>query len=181
MQSVILFFNKKHTFNSYLMSVWQPQETVKFCAQFFKSCVMFCITSSAQSCDVLELSSAGWNWTNSTKYVTNIPVIWNMISIKKKLHMKTPHMVFLSLFLCKSTDKALRSQLNVPLKIFWPRDFALWPMTLTYKLDLNIHPLDLFAKIQVRMSVHSDAEMHRHTHTQMISKLLHPTCHRCGL
>ena len=37
------------------------------------------------------------------------------------------------------------------MNIFWPRD--LWPMTLTYQLDLDIHALDLHAKIQVGMSV----------------------------
>ncbi len=38
-------------------------------------------------------------------------------------------------------------------------------MTLTYKLDLDIHPLDLHAKIQVCMSVRSAGRVRR-THTQ---------------
>ncbi len=42
-------------------------------------------------------------------------------------------------------------------------------MTLTYKLDLNILPLDLHAKIQVHMSVRSARIVRRtdtHTHRQ---------------
>ena len=41
-------------------------------------------------------------------------------------------------------------------------------MTLTYKLDLDILPLDLHANIQVRMSVRSVVRVvtDRHTHTQ---------------
>ncbi len=32
---------------------------------------------------------------------------------------------------------------------FWSGDLDLWPMTLTFKLDLDNHPLDLHTKIQV--------------------------------
>ncbi len=42
-------------------------------------------------------------------------------------------------------------------------------MTLTYRLDLDILPLDLPAKIQVRMSVRSAGRVRRmdgHTHRQ---------------
>ena len=41
----------------------------------------------------------------------------------------------------------------------------LWPMTLTYELDLDIFPLDLHAKIQVCMSIHS-AGIARRTDTR---------------
>ncbi len=45
-----------------------------------------------------------------------------------------------------SINKALRSQWNVPF---------FYLATLTYKLDLDILPLDLHAKIQIRTSVRS--------------------------
>ncbi len=54
--------------------------------------------------------------------------------------------------------------------VFWPCDLDLWPMTLTYKLDLDILPLDLHAKFQVRMSVRlavrvvTDTQTDTHTH-----------------
>ncbi len=48
---------------------------------------------------------------------------------------------------------------------FWPGDLDLWPVTLTFKLDLYILPLDLHAKIKVCMSVRS-AVRARHTHRQ---------------
>ena len=59
---------------------------------------------------------------------------------------------------------ALRSQWNVPVHIVWPRGLDLWPMTLTYQIDLDILPLDLHAKIQVCMFVRS-AVIARQTHT----------------
>ncbi len=51
---------------------------------------------------------------------------------------------------------------------FWPRDLDLWPMTMTYKLDLNILPLDHHAKNQVCLSVRSPTKVvtDSHTHTQ---------------
>ncbi len=48
---------------------------------------------------------------------------------------------------------------NTPRHI--PHDLELWPMTLTYKLDLDILPLDLHAKIQVRLSVRSAVRVRR--------------------
>ena len=59
---------------------------------------------------------------------------------------------------------------------FGPGDLDLWPMTLTFELDLDIHPLDLHAQIQVCMSClfgwdsKTDGQTDRHT----MSKLLHP-------
>ncbi len=51
-------------------------------------------------------------------------------------------------------------------------------MTMTYKLDLDNHPLDLHAEIQVRMSVSSPVRA-RHTHREIVPKLLHPTRRWC--
>ncbi len=78
---------------------------------------------------------------------------------KNAYALKTPHVVFLpvifpSFFFGRS--KALRSQLSNPMNIFLPCD--LWPMTLTYKLDLDILPLDLHAKIQMCMSMYVDVK-----------------------
>ena len=49
-----------------------------------------------------------------------------------------------------SINKALWSKFNMPMNILtsWP-----WPMTLTLELDLDISPLELHAKIHIRMSV----------------------------
>ncbi len=49
-------------------------------------------------------------------------------------------------------------------------------MTLTYKLDLDIIPLDLHTKDQVYMFVRSAVRVFTdtYTHTQTMSKLLHP-------
>ena len=58
-------------------------------------------------------------------------------------------------------------------------------MTLTYKLDLDIVPFDLHAKIQVHMSVRLAVRVVTDTHTQTdnvtMSKLLHPTRQRRGV
>ena len=57
-----------------------------------------------------------------------------------------------------------------PWNIFWPGDLDLWPMTLTYELDLDILPLDLHTKDQVWMFVRStvrvftDRQTDRQTH-----------------
>ena len=97
-------------------------------------------------------------------------------TVKKTAYaLKTPHVVFLS-FIFPSVfgryiDKALISQWNSPIDIVWLRNLDLWPMTLTYKLDLDILPLDLHAKIQVCTSVRSvvrvvtDRQTHTHTQT----------------
>ncbi len=53
-----------------------------------------------------------------------------------------------------------------PQSVFWPGDLDLWPMTLTFKLDLDILSLDLHTKIQVRMSVCSARRAITHTHTR---------------
>ena len=75
--------------------------------------------------------------------------------------LKKPHMLWkhptsysyhsYSFFLVHRQD--LRSQQNITENIFSPHDLDLWPMTLTFKLDLVILPFDLHAKIQVCMSV----------------------------
>ena len=46
-------------------------------------------------------------------------------------------------------------------------------MSLTYKLDRDILPLDLHAEIQVCMSVRFVVRVVTHRHTQTMSKLLH--------
>ncbi len=72
--------------------------------------------------------------------------------------------VLLSFFFSKS-----QKSMEHTTEHFWPRDLDLWPMTLTYELDLDILPLDVHAKIQVCMSVRSAVRVRRkdgHTHTQ---------------
>ncbi len=67
---------------------------------------------------------------------------------------------------------------SLPCQCFWSGDLDLWPMTLTSQLDLDILPLDLHAKIQVRMSVSSAVRAGQtNSPTRTMSKLLHPTCH----
>ncbi len=58
--------------------------------------------------------------------------------------------------------------------IFWPSDLDLWPMTLTFELDLDILPLDLHIKIQ-GCGFDRSALRARYTHRQTIPKLLHPS------
>ncbi len=53
---------------------------------------------------------------------------------------------------------------NPHYKCFWPCELDLWPMNLTHKLDLDNHPLNLHAEIQVHPSVHL-CERDTHTHT----------------
>ena len=64
--------------------------------------------------------------------------------------------------------QALRSQWNVQMHIFWPRDLNLWPMTLTHELQLDIVPLDQLPKsksvcLSVRLGSR-DGRMDTHTH-----------------
>ncbi len=101
--------------------------------------------------------------------------------------LKTPHVIFLpvgflSFFFWQVHLGLPGSQSQWT--FFWPRDLDLWPMTLTYKLDLDILPSDLCAKIQVHMSVLLAGGV-RQTHTQTdrrtMSKLLHPTRQRRGV
>ncbi len=64
-------------------------------------------------------------------------------------------------------------QLKYPLKLFFlPHD--LWPMTLAYKSDLYILPLELHAEIQLCMFGRESGNKHAHTQTR--SKLLHLGC-----
>ena len=71
--------------------------------------------------------------------------------------------------------------LRCPLTLF----LTSWPWPLTYDLDLlDIISLDLHAKIQVCMSIHSAGIARRtdgHTHRHTMSKLLHLTHHRRGV
>ena len=63
------------------------------------------------------------------------------------------------------SQKALRSQWDISTYYFWPHVLDLWPTTLNYELDLDIHTLDSHAKIKVCMFVRS-ADRVRRTHTQ---------------
>ncbi len=47
------------------------------------------------------------------------------------------------------------------ISFFWPGGFDFWPMTFIYKLDLEILPLGLHVKIQVRMLVHLSERVRR--------------------
>ncbi len=56
-------------------------------------------------------------------------------------------------------------------------------MTLTYKLDLDILPLDLYAKIQVPMKVRSPRkvrQMHTHRHTDNVKTITRDTSKGCN-
>ncbi len=78
--------------------------------------------------------------------------------------MKTPHVVALPFIYgveCIQFHALLASLKNV----FRPSDLDLWPMTLTFKLDLDILPLDLHTEIQVCMSVRLAVRVVTHTQT----------------
>ena len=90
--------------------------------------------------------------------------------------MKTPHVavfitvISVSRFFGNSIHEIIDDlqetfHWNTHWNVFWPRDLDLWPMTLTYKLDLDILPLDLHAEIQVRMSVRLVVRVVTHTQT----------------
>ncbi len=64
-----------------------------------------------------------------------------------------PPGVFLSFLLAKFLCKVFRSQWNVPMDSFWPRELVLSPMTLTYYLYLDLLPLYIHAKIKVCLFV----------------------------
>ncbi len=85
-------------------------------------------------------------------------------------HIPTSHLPEFLLWQVNQKVKAFRSSWNVSENIFLPRDLGLWPMTLTYKVDFDIHPLNHHAKIQVCMSVRlarrvrrTDTHADRHT------------------
>ena len=148
----------------------------------FVSCHVFRCTPSPP-CRTMRSPRIHWmNETSHFLYFYCCPTSLNpekhqhfFLQKKKNTYaLKTPHVVFLpviflSFLFGRSTGhKVLRSQWNVPVIIFWPRDLDLWPMTLTYKLDLDNLPLDLHAKIQVCMYVCSVGRVRwtdRHTHT----------------
>ncbi len=101
--------------------------------------------------------------------------------LKTAYALKTPHIVaFLTVILLSRFPRG--HPIEIPIETFltlWP-----WPMTLTYKLNLDILPLDLYTKIQVCMSVRLVVRVVPHTYTDTqntMSKLLHPTRHRCGV
>ncbi len=86
---------------------------------------------------------------------------------------------FLSFFFSMSIETALRSQWNLPMNIF-----DLMTLTLTSELDLDILPLDLHAKIQVRMTVRSAVRVrqtHRQTHTYDVKTITPVTSETRGV
>ena len=97
----------------------------------------------------------------------------------KKMHTLWKHLASYSWIssLTGPSGQCCQKAMERPNEHFLTRDLDLWPMTLTYEVHLDILPLDLHAKIQVRTSVRSavrvvtDTQMDRHT----MSKLLHPT------
>ena len=136
---------------------------------------------SMSVCSVVRVVTGTHRQTDDVKTITPVADAGC-----KKLHTLwklrtevTPRciLVFLSFFFCMSTDMALGGQWNVPTNIFWNCDLDIWPKTFTYGLALNILPLDIHAKIDVRTSI----QTHRHRHRHTMSKLLHPTCQRRGV
>ncbi len=83
--------------------------------------------------------------------------------VQKKPHTLWKHLTLYSY-------QAIRSQLNIPMTIFWPHYLDLWPMTLTYECDLDILPLDLLIHPYVDPFCRC-SETDRHT----TSKLLYYT------
>ncbi len=77
-----------------------------------------------------------------------------------------PHVIFLKRLLAgyiKASHSSRRLHIEMPIRnIIWSGDPDLWPMTLTFNLDLDILPLDLHAKIPVCLSVHWSVRA-RHT------------------
>ena len=78
--------------------------------------------------------------------------------------------VFLNRFLARYFETLQSSWwqvIGIPIRnVFWPGDFDLWPMTLTFKVDLDVLPLDLHAKTQVCLYVSPAVRMRqtdRHT------------------
>ncbi len=115
-------------------------------------------------------SRSGWRLSRARTKNYNI-IEWklNTISVyKKKTHTLWKHPTSCShqflLWQVQGSQKSMKR----PNERFWPNDLDLWPMTLTYKLDLDILPLDLHAEIQVRISVRSAVRVvtHTQTHTQ---------------
>ncbi len=100
-------------------------------------------------------------------------------NLKKNAYaLKTPHVaVFITVILvsqffgnsiCEVIDDLQETfHWNTKWNVFWPGDLDLWIMTLTYKFDLHIIPLDLHSEIQVCMSVRSVVRVvtHRQTDT----------------
>ncbi len=102
----------------------------------------------------------------------NCKDVTQYLSSKTAYTLKTPHVVFLSCFLGSASSSILAARLHQYIVHVVRRNaieitknvfFTLlpWPMTLTYKLDLDLLPLDLPAKIQVCMSVHSTVTVRR--------------------
>ena len=90
---------------------------------------------------------------------------WSNYNVRKTTYsLKTPHVIFPSFIFGRSIMTML-SEFNGSSQC-WPHDLDLWPMTLTYKADLNILPLDLHAKKSSPYVCPFGRESgNRHTHT----------------
>ncbi len=106
-----------------------------------------------------------WMWWHNCFPIHKIRCWYQKSYIKKNAYaLKTPHVVALPFIYgveCIQFHTLWATLKNV----FWPSDLDLWPMTLTFKLDLDILPLDLHTEIQVCMSIGLAVRVRR-THTQ---------------
>ena len=98
---------------------------------------------------------------------------WCLNSTPKKKHIcfeNTPRRIPPGYSFFIVHRQGFQKSMERQIEHFWPHDLDLWPMTLTYELDLDILPLDLNAKIQVRMYVRSFTRVLTHgptdTHTR---------------
>ena len=123
-----------------------------------------------------------------TRHVTDVGCN-NTWEKKKRIRFEnTPcrfcTVVFSGFFLGISINEGI-NKLQKPFywNVFWPRDLDLWPMPLTYIVDLDIRSLYLHAKNQDCLFVRAPAIVVTRTHTDrhMMSKLLHLSRQRRGV
>ncbi len=99
------------------------------------------------------LSPFWWNYQH-----TSISVTTSKLRKGNNFHLCVVSLTFFFLYRSINELSGLKethhwTSFNPPLNtsfksIFWPGDLDLWPMTLTYNLALDIHPLDVHAKNQ---------------------------------
>ncbi len=90
------------------------------------------------------------------QYTILADLVQNRFHLEKKTHTLWKHPTSYSYRLYSWAASSAGYQKSMECfngRFFRPRDLDLWSMTLTYKLDLDILPSDLHAKIQVCMSV----------------------------
>ncbi len=105
-------------------------------------CILGLLMSGHSFCSQDHSSSLMWSYSLSSKW------LFSTISVK----------------IVNETTYALKTPHLIEKKHFWPGDLDLWPMTLTFKLDLDGLPLDLHTKMKVCTSVRSTTRA-RQTHT----------------